>query len=256
MTSAPWRIGVVDQDVDLLALLVGDVLHARLVAGLELLDEALALLAADEADGVGLGLEGGRRSDQERALLLLEADAEEVLALLGAELVEAVDHRELGVGALGGRLGDVRGEQEADPEDQAVALVGQAVQELLAVGAVRVGLDVLGLELVALLLLGRLEAGVGGVVERLVAAAADVVDDAHLLGLGVAVATAGAAVAAVVATAATGGRDQGEPHQQGADPHTPYATHACSSRTPGSHPTWISARQRRELPVFNHSLVW
>src|SRR5215213_6874053 len=235
--------GVVDQDLDVLALLVGDVLDARLVAGLELLDEALALLAADEADGVGLGLEGGRRPDQKRALLFLEADAEQVLVLLGAELVEAVDHRELGVGALGGRLGDVRGEQEADPEDQAVALVGQAVQQLLAVGAVRVGLDVLGLELVALLLLGRLEAGEGGVVERLVAAAADVVDDADLLGLAVAAATTGAAVAAVVA-AATGGRHQGEPHQQGADPHTPYPTHAVLLSNSGIPPGGSAARWR------------
>ncbi len=168
----------------LLAVLVGDVLDARLVAGLELLDEALALLAADEADDVGLGLEGGRGPDQEGAFLLLEPDAQEVLVRLGAAVGEAVDHRELGVGALGGRLGDVLGEQEADAEDQAVALVGQAVQQLLAVGAVRVGLDVLGLDLVALLLLGRLQAGVGRVVERLVASAADVVDDPDLLGLG------------------------------------------------------------------------
>src|SRR4030095_9506660 len=109
--------------------------------------------------------------------------------------VEAVERGVLGLGVLRGRLGDVLGEQEADAEDQAVALVGQAVQQLLAVGAVRVGLDVLGLELVALLLLGRLEAGVGRVVERLVAAAADVVDDADLLGLG------GAAPAAAVVAA-------------------------------------------------------
>src|SRR5215207_9844486 len=112
-------------------------------------------------------------------------------APLGAAVGEAVDHRELGVGALGGRLGDVLGEQEADPEDQAVALVGQAVQQLLAVGAVRVGLDLLDLDLAALLLLGRVEAGPGGVVEGLVAAAADVVDQADLLGLGGVAAGAG-----------------------------------------------------------------
>src|SRR4029450_2277894 len=48
--------GVVDQDLDLLAVPVGDVLDARLVAGLELLDQ-VALKAADEAAARGLGLE-------------------------------------------------------------------------------------------------------------------------------------------------------------------------------------------------------
>src|SRR6266545_208623 len=174
--------GVVDQHLDALAVAVGDVLHARLVAGLEPLDE-VALQAADEADRVRLGLEGGRRADQEGALLLLEADAEEVAVGLRAGVGEAVDDREGRVGALGGRLGDVLGEQEADAEDEPVALVGQAVEQLLAVGAVLVGLDVLGRDLVALLLLGGLQAGEGGVVEGLVAAPADVVDDADLLGL-------------------------------------------------------------------------
>src|SRR4029450_7557452 len=114
------------------------------------------------------------------------------------------------------------------------------------------------LDLVALLLDGRLEAGVGGVVERLVAAAADVVDDADLLGLGVAAVTAGAGVAAVVAAAAAGGRHQGEPHQQGADPHTPYPTHAVLLSNSGVPPDFhrLPARQRREMAVFNHSLGW
>src|SRR4030095_9100265 len=116
--------------------------------------------------------------------------------------VEAVERGVLGLGVLRGRLGDVLGEEEADAEDQAVALVGQAVQQLLAVGAVGVGLDVLALELVPLLLLGRLEAGVGRVVERLVAAAADVVDDPDLLGLGLVAATAPAGSAVVRARGA------------------------------------------------------
>src|SRR4029453_9408182 len=70
----------------------------------------------------------------------------------------------------------------------------------------------------------RVDPGPGGVVEGLVPTAADVVDDADLLGL--CGAAAGAGVAAVIVATAAGGYDQAERHHQGAHPHNPYPTHA------------------------------
>ena len=64
---------VLDLDLD-----VGvDVLRASGVAGLELLDE-VDLLATDEADVAGLALQRGGGTDEERALVLGEAEERDV----------------------------------------------------------------------------------------------------------------------------------------------------------------------------------
>ena len=66
-----------------------DGLGARLVAGLELLDQ-LGVDAADEADRAGRGLQRGRDAGEERALVLGEQQAGDVVTL-GAVGVRAVD---------------------------------------------------------------------------------------------------------------------------------------------------------------------
>ena len=93
------RLGQV-RDVDLDVRV--DRLGARLVAGLELLDQR-DLDATDEADVVGLGLQRGRRADQERALLLGEDQAGDVRDVGEAGVV---DDREVDVGVLLGDLAD------------------------------------------------------------------------------------------------------------------------------------------------------
>ncbi len=152
-----------------------DGLGARLETGLELLDQG-NLDAADEAD-VALGrLQRRRGADQERALLLGEDQVRDVGALGGV----VVDDGELGVGELGRDLGDRRGVGEADRDDRVEAARGEQPQALL-LG--RLGLAVAGLQLVDLdaeLGLGLVEARGGGVVEGLVATAADVVREADL----------------------------------------------------------------------------
>jgi hypothetical protein len=88
----------VDDDVGV------DRLGAGLVARLELLDE-VGVDAADEADVVRLGLEGRRRADEVRALLLGEGDLVDVRA--GRVGRGVVDDGELDVwGCLGGRADD------------------------------------------------------------------------------------------------------------------------------------------------------
>ena len=229
--------GVVDQDLDVLALGFVDVVDARLVAGLELLDQ-LDLLAANEADRVALGLEGGGRTDHEGPLVLLEQQAGQVLAL-GAERVEDVDPGKLHVGVLLGRLDDVGGERKADPEEQLVTVASQGVEDLLAVGAVLVRREVLYLDLVAELLLGLVEPSRSRVVERLVATAGRVEHQPDLLGL--AARTGAARAASLVVATTAGGDDQAERHQQGANPHTPYPTHSLLLSNLGVPP----AGQRR-----------
>ena len=88
---------VLDVDLDVRV----DRLDAGLVAGLELLDQVV-VDAADEADVVGLGLQGGRDTDEEGALLLGEGEVGDVVvgACVG---VEAVDDRELDVGVVWAR---------------------------------------------------------------------------------------------------------------------------------------------------------
>ena len=75
-------------------------------------------------------------------------------------------------------LGDGLVVGEADGDDRVVALLGQAGQQLGAVGAVVVGAELL--DLTAELVDRGLDAGVGRVVERAVAAAAGVVGQADL----------------------------------------------------------------------------
>ena len=89
-----------------------DRLGAGHVARLELLDE-VGVDAADEADVVGLRLQGGGRADEEGALLLGEGDLGDVGA--GRVGRRVVDDRELDVGVgLGGRADGLRvGEADA-----------------------------------------------------------------------------------------------------------------------------------------------
>ena len=179
------------------------------VAGLELLDEGV-VDATDEADVVGLGRQGSGDADEEGALLLGEAEVGDVLVglLVG---VEAVDDREAD-------LREVRGDRstdvavgEADTDDRVVAVLGEGAQTVLASG---LGLAVLGLGLGAggAELVDRLlHADGGGVVERLVAATADVVGEADLGPSTVAVAQVRrrCAVAAVVIIAGAAGQGEG-----------------------------------------------
>src|SRR6185436_9716900 len=88
-------------------------------------------------------------------------------------------------GELLRELLDVVGEQEADAEHQLRSVGGELAHLRFAVGALA-GLE--RLERDPELLLGALEAAIGGVVERLVAAAADVEHQSNRVGLG---ATAG-----------------------------------------------------------------
>jgi hypothetical protein len=187
-------------------------LHARAEAGLELLDEG-DLHAADEADLL-LGHEARQRADQEAAFFFLEDDGAHVGEGDGSALgVEdrAVDEQELGgrVGLGDGLHGVLEREAGADGER------GALVDEELEVGLVvllDLGLDDDGLEgdgrqlggelrREARVALGggerlvaagdvlhragpALQAAQGAVVEGLVAAAADVGDDADGEGLG------------------------------------------------------------------------
>ncbi len=155
-----------------------DGLDAGDVAGLELLDQR-AVDATDEADLVGLGGEGRGDADEERALVLGEAEVGDVVVGLVVG-VEPVDHREADVRVV--RRHEVGGIAvgEADADDRVVALVGQGPQAVLAS---RLGLAVLGLGLGAgggELVDRLLHAERGRVVERLVATAAHVVGQAHL----------------------------------------------------------------------------
>ena len=94
-----------------------DVLGTSGVAGLEALDES-AFLAADEADDTGLALESGGSTDQERALLLGEAEEGDVARGAGDE---AVDDGVAGLGVGRRDLGEVVTEGEADGDDRVVA---------------------------------------------------------------------------------------------------------------------------------------
>ncbi len=95
-------------------------------------------------------------------------------AMFGASTTESM-MREAGVGVVGGGFGHRVTEEEADADDESVALVDEALDALGAVAVARGG-GLAGDD--AELLDSLVEAGTGGVVERTVATAGDVVDDA------------------------------------------------------------------------------
>src|SRR4051794_1180118 len=198
----------VDGDVRLHGLGAGH------VAGLELLDQR-GLLTADEADVVGRRLQGGGDTGQEGALVLREPQSGDVS---GAERLAVgvqsagVDDRELGVRVLLGHVADHVAVGEAHRDDRVVALVGELGEQVGTVGGVGVRRE-LGV-LAAVVLDRLLDAGEGGVVERLVTATAGVVGDADLQ-VAAAAAAAPAAAAAVVLVAGT--RRQG--HAAGEQQH-------------------------------------
>ena len=135
-------------------------------AGVEPPDE-VDVDAADEADGAGRGLQRRGCADQERALVLGEDQPGEVVGAVGG----AVDDAEVGVGVVGRHLGDGLAEQEAHADHQ-LGAVGAQLQQLGPVGAVGVRRGLGGVDTQ---LGGRpVQSGCGGVVERLVAAPADV----------------------------------------------------------------------------------
>ncbi len=171
------------------------------VAGLELLDE-FVLDATDEADGAGLALQRRGGTDEERALLLGEDERRHVVGF-----DDRVDDGEVGVGSGGRCRGDRVTEQEADTDDEVVAVVDEARD---ALGAVAVtGRGALGCD-DAEVGDGLVEAGAGGVVERLVATTGDVVHDADggvaLTGGGVAACGRLASVGAVLSPSLGAGR--------------------------------------------------
>ena len=224
------------------------VLDALRVAGLELVDER-DVHAADEADRVGLGGLGGRDTGEVRGLLLGEDERRDVVALdHGVDDAEGGLRVLLGGGLQRGAVG------EADADDRVVALLGQRDQALLLVG-VRLtvgGLDVGGL--VAELLLRLLQTGERGVVEGLVALAADVVRDGKALA---ALALAAVAAAAVAAGAATGGRRE----CQRRDPHRDagqagYPTHLKFPILQA--PQWVlsSAHINARRPLRERDSAW
>src|SRR6478735_6901046 len=162
-------------DVDLDVRL--DRLDAGLVALLELLDE-VGLDATDEADVVGLGLEGRGSTDEEGDLLLGEGDLVDVGA--GRVGRRVVDDGELDLGVGLGGLADGLGVGEADRDDVVVAGVDELLQALLA-GGLRLTVDRRCLLDVGTQLgLGLVEARRGGVVERLVTTTTHVVGHADL----------------------------------------------------------------------------
>ena len=133
-----------------------DVLHALLVAELEVADQR-DVHAADEAHLAGLAGHGGGHADEERALVLLEDDG------LDVRLVDhRVDDGEVGLGILGGELLERGGEGEADGDDDVGAATRHPAQRLVALALVRdLELEVAD----AGLLLELLGAVIGGLVE-------------------------------------------------------------------------------------------
>src|SRR5262249_14112998 len=125
----------------------------------------------DEADPLRLRRQTSDGPDQERALLLLEAEADEVGWNLLSGQDAHVDAGELHRRELERGGADVVGEDEADAEDQDAAGRDDVAKRALAVGAVA-GLDVANPA--AEHALGPEAPLVGAVVERLAAAPADV----------------------------------------------------------------------------------
>ena len=144
------------------------------IAGLEGLDER-TVDTADEADVLGLGLQCGGRTDEERALVGGEGQVGGVLSRC-----VTVDHREAEVRVVRGDRVDGRRVDEAHRDDRVEAALGEQSQTLFAVRVVLSGVGLClfagGVEVVDQL--G--DAGVGRVVERLVTATAHVIRETDL----------------------------------------------------------------------------
>src|SRR3954468_22847993 len=144
-----------------------DGLGALLEAGPELRDQR-ALVAADEADVLALGLQRGSGADEEGALVLGEVLHGDV----GDRGGVAVDADEADVRVLLGHGVHRLAVAEADPDDRVVAVVGQLAQQVGPVGAVLLGAELL--DVGAHVGLGLLQALDRQVVEGAVTAAAHV----------------------------------------------------------------------------------
>src|SRR5215207_2583644 len=161
-----------------------DLLHAGLVACLELLDEG-RVHPADEADLLGLADERGESADQVGPLLFAELEGgevgwwrDDVARGVGGDRV--VDAGELRVRILLRQLRQVVGEDEPDADHEVHAFGGQQSQTGLAVRPFA-GFDEADLD--TEVLLGALGAEVGAVVEGLIAASAEIEDDADIHGI-------------------------------------------------------------------------
>jgi hypothetical protein len=134
---------------------------------------------ADDAHVVGLGLHGRSDTGQEGRLLRRERVVRDVLVdrLVG---VEAVDHQEVDLRELRSNLVDRVGVQVADADDRVGALGNELLQPIGALGVGLtdrgLGVDAAGTEVAD----GLLGTGVGGVVEGVVAASADIEGDGQL----------------------------------------------------------------------------
>ena len=150
-------------------------------ASLELLDQAEAAHATDEANLAALALQRGGDTDQVGALLFGEDQTGDVVAVGSGRVLAEVEHRgvddcEVGVGVLGRNRSGVSLEQEAHADHDRVGVSGE-LQQLSAVRAVVVGRGLA--EANTHLGVGTVETLSGGVVERQVAAATDVIDEAN-----------------------------------------------------------------------------
>ena len=161
------QVGTLDLDVRV------DGGDAGVEPGLEALDQR-GLDATHEPDPSGLGLQGRRGTDEERALVLREAQRHDVglRREIGQEPVDeaVVDVREVGGGRRHRFL-----EGEADAEDQVDVLAADQPQQLAPVLAALGGFEFGGGQVEVVV--GPVQASGGGVVERQVAAATDVVDE-------------------------------------------------------------------------------
>ena len=130
---------------------------------------------------------------------------------------------------------DRRAVDEADGDDRVVAALGELAQPVLAVGVVLAVLASASVQVRVEVLDDTLDAGVGGVVEGLVATAAHVVGEPDLGAVAVggladvaAVGCLGVVTAPVVVAACAGGQDQ-RGGGQAADHETCPVPHFASS---------------------------
>src|SRR6476469_6592862 len=251
---------VVDLDAGL------DGLGTLLVTGPELGDQR-ALVAADEADVVGLGLQGRGGTDEEGALVLgevLDGDVRDRRRV-------TVDADEVDVGVLLGHRVHRLAVAEADTDDGVVAVVGQLAQQVGAVRAVLLGAELL--DVGAHVGLGLLQALDREVVERAVTTATHVEGHADLqrlggTGRGAARGAAGGRVGRrlLTAAAARGHRERGSRREchhlhhrtQGVSPSRFRCSGAGPARTDGAGTALeqqsVTRRDRR--PTVSRLTCW